>query len=107
MQNSKAKIRMKKMLLAGGCFKDEVYNCEVLKYDTQEERIYLVLKDSDIEEISLDGIYQCIIYQGEHGLECEGRILERFRNHKGNILHFQVEKGFYKININCVDKKET
>lgn len=106
MQNTRAKIRMKKTILEGAEYDAVVYPCKVLKYDRDNDRIYLVLEEGGIENISLDGIYKCTLYAEKEGMECEGKVLERYCNQEGNILCFQVEKGFYKININYVDKEE-
>ena len=106
MGYSKAKLKMKKVILDGGVYDDTVYACEMLKYDAENDCIYLVLKEDAIENISLDSIYECTIYQGKEGLKCEGKVCERYCNQEGEILCFQVQKGFYKININCVDKEE-
>ena len=75
MEISKARIKMKKSLLANG---------------TLDEKFY-----------------HCIIYRGSVGIKCEGRIVERYVNQDEKIVRFQVEKGFYKINIKYVDKEET
>lgn len=106
MEQSKASLKMKKMILAGGEFDENTYECDVLKYDNKEECIYLVLLEDEIDKISLDGIYRCIICRDGMGMECEGHIAERYTNHEGNVLKFQVTKGFYKINIKSVDKEE-
>lgn len=95
MEQSKAELTMKKMILEGNELDETIYKCELLKYDTKEECIYLVLSEANITDLSLDGIYRCIIYRENLGMECEGRIIERYINHDGNILKFQIEKGFY------------
>ncbi len=106
MNNAAAELKMKKTILEGAERDEATYNCEVIRYDEENDCIYLNLKGANIEAISLDGIYYCKIYKENEGVECEGRVLERYCSQDGNILHFQVEKGFYKININCVDKEE-
>lgn len=106
MEQTKASLHMKTMILAGGELDESTYKCEILKYDNQEECIYLVLSEAEIDKISLDGIYQCVVYRDGCGIECEGRVTDRYTNHEGNVLRFQVMKGFYKINIKSVDKEE-
>ncbi len=106
MENAKAELKMRQTILEGSECDESVYYCEVMRYDTEKDCIYLNLRDAGIDQISLDGIYNCMICKGKEGVECEGRVLERYCNQEGNILLFQVEKGFYKININCVDKEE-
>lgn len=106
MENAKAILKMKKIILEGAQCDEEIHSCSVLKYDHERDCIYLILGGNAIDQISLDGIYDCMISKGEEKVACEGKIVERYCNQNGNILVFQVEKGFYKININCVDKEE-
>lgn len=107
MEISKAKIKMKKSLLINGATDEKTYYCDIMKYDKEEESIYLILKDKNIMDISLDSIYECVIYRGSVGLKCEGRVEERYVNQDEQIVRLRVEKGFYKINIKYVDKAET
>lgn len=106
MEISKAKIKMIKSLLTDGLVGEKTYNCDVMRYDKEEESIYLSLRDENLADISLDGIYECIIYRGSVGIKCEGRITERYVNQDEKIIRFRVEKGFYKINIKYVDKDD-
>lgn len=106
MENAKANLKMKNTILEGAQFDEMIHSCSVLKYDNGKDCIYLILNGDKIEQISLDGIYECTISKREETIACEGKIVERYCNQKGNILVFQVEKGFYKININSVDKEE-
>lgn len=107
MEISKAKIKMKKSLLTNGIIDEKTYYCDVIRYDKEEESIYLILRDKNLMNISLDGIYECVIYRGNVGIKCEGCIVERYVNQDEKIIRFRVEKGFYKINIKYVDKEET
>ena len=106
MENAKAILKMKKIILEGAQCDEEIHSCSVLKYDYDRDCMYLILEGNEIDQISLDGIYECTICKGEETVASEGKIVERYCNQNGNILVFQVEKGFYKININCVDKEE-
>ena len=106
MEISKAKLKMKKSLLAEDLMDDKTYHCDVMRYDKEEESIYLILRDEKLVDISLDGIYECVIYRGSVGIKCEGRIVERYVNQDERIMRFRVEKGFYKINIKYVDKED-
>lgn len=106
MEQSKARLKMKKTLLIDGELDENVYECEVLKYDNREECIYLVLVKDEITALSLDGSYRCSLIKEGAAVECEGYITDRYTNHDGNILKFQITKGFYKINIKSVDKEE-
>lgn len=107
MEVSKAKIKMKKSLLMSGAVDEKTYYCDIMKYDKEQESIYLILKDQSLIDISLDSIYECVIYRGNVGLKCEGRIEERYVNQDEQVVRLGIEKGFYKINIKYVDKAET
>lgn len=100
-----AEIEMKKILCAGGSVDKNVYECSFLKYNMQEECIYLVLQSGTLEQLSLDAIYQCEIRTEKERIDCTGRIKERYSNETGKIIKFQVENGFYKINLKSVDKQ--
>ncbi|WP_461815784.1 hypothetical protein [Faecalimonas sp.] len=107
MEISKAKIKMKKSLLLNSVVDEKTYYCDIMKYDKEEESIYLILKEENLMNISLDSIYECVIYRGNVGLKCEGRIEERYVSQDKQIVCLRLEKGFYKINIKYVDKAET
>ena len=100
----KAKLIMKKALNENIKMDEKVYLCRVLKYETKQECIYLVLENDSLPAISLDAIYECQIQEMKSALVCTGRIRERFYNEFGKILQFEIENGFYKINVKSVDK---
>lgn len=104
-QGCYAKLEMERPLLLQEEKNTAVLNCEVLKYDEWEECIYLIVQQ-DLEELSLDAIYACRVCLKQEQLVCRGRIQERYKNEHGNIAVLQIENGFYKINIKCVDKQE-
>ena len=95
---------MKKVLNANGVVDEKSYDCTVFGYDAKQECIYLVLESDKLPTISLDAIYECRIDEGESLALCTGRVKERYENLWGKTLRFQIENGFYKINLKSVDK---
>lgn len=91
-----ADLKMKKCLLPKGELDEKEYHFEIIKYVPEEERIYLILRNGELTEISLDSIYLCNIVAKGQILLCDGIIKERYKNTKGNICVLQVENGFYK-----------
>ena len=76
----------------------------VLRYDEKEASIYFILENEELTNVSLDIIYGCEIYSKEEKMSCTGRVKERYYSEQGKILKFEIENGFYKINLNSVDK---
>ncbi|MBQ8559257.1 MAG: hypothetical protein IJ439_04660 [Tyzzerella sp.] len=99
-----AKLLMKKTLRKGSNLDEKPYLCKVFRYDVKQESIYLVLKNDEVTALSLDAIYECSIRESERDTFCTGRIKERYHNESGKILKFEIENGFYKINLKSVDK---
>lgn len=93
-------IRMTRMILEEGFLDDTVCQCEVVRYDEELERIYLLLHSADLPAISLDGTYECKITDNGEIMTCTGRIIERFMDKHGKEMVFQIENGFYKNNLN-------
>ena len=93
-------IQMESMILDEGFFDETVYQCEIITYNPEEERIYLLSRKTELPVFSLDGIYKCTI-SGEEGLEqCKGVITERYWNKLGRVMVFQIKNGFYKKVLN-------
>lgn len=99
-----AQLRVKKVLSGKEEFDSKTYSCKILWYDAKQECIYLVLERDFLTELSLDCIYECEVADPEEHLVCIGRIRERYNNEFGKILKFEIQNGFYKINLKCVDK---
>ena len=101
----KAELCMKKTILMEGIKDTKKIGCSVLKYDSKEECIYLVLENDALQNISLDGVYECKLSTQNELTSCVGTVKERFYNEYGKILKFQIKNGFYKINVKSVDKQ--
>ena len=105
-KGDRASLYMKKHLLAGGKTDKTIYRGSVLKYDEQNELLYLVLDSGKLTQISLDAIYECEIENESKQIKCSGRVKERYFGGV-KILKLHVENGFYKINIKYVDKQKS
>ena len=93
-------IRMIRMILEEGLLDDTPCQCEIVRYDEEQERIYLLLLSADLPAISLDGTYECKIIDKREVITCTGRIIERYLDKNGKEMVFQIENGFYKNNLN-------
>lgn len=101
---SDARIMMKRPLSPRVTLDKTMYSCTVLRYDSKAECIYMNLRGDELTKITLDAIYECCVNQAGEGIGCSGRIKERYHNKYGKIIKFEIENGFYKINIKSVDK---
>ena len=100
-----AELKIKKVLLSGIVPDDFVHFCKVLNFNEKEESLYLLLEQSELEELSLDHIYECKIKSKDAIIKCTGRIKERYVGFEGKKIRLQVENGFCKISIKSVDKQ--
>lgn len=98
-------LRMRKLLCAGVKTDEKVYLCELLRYDKKHEALYLTVTSEELTSISLDAVYDCEMKSGEEILQCTGRVKERYCQKDGKTIKFEIENGFYKINIKTVDKQ--
>lgn len=95
-----AEIKMLRNILEDGEFDDRSYICEITGFDEEKEKIYLLLREGELKNLSLDGVYECAIHDKEETSYCEGMIGERFVDTKGKNLTFFLENGFYKNSLN-------
>lgn len=102
----KVELEMKKVLSKKGIWNPKLIQCELLMYNQWEERFYLLLKNEELTDVSLDAIYECSIAHGDGHILSMGRIKERYLDEHGKMLVFQIENGFYKNTIKSVDKRE-
>ena len=94
-----AVLHMKKTLRVGEVMDQGVYSAAVLQYDGKKECIYFRLETGKLTDLSLDAIYECRIRTEKEELRCTGRIRERYRGTFGKTFLFEIENGFYKINL--------
>lgn len=99
-EGSPADIQMERIILDEGFYDETVYQCEVITYNPEEERIYLLSKHTELPVFSLDGIYGCTIAEQGGIVQCKGIIVERYWNKLGRVMVFKVKNGFYKKVLN-------
>ena len=90
-------LKMEKVVSTDGIFDEVVHQCKVLRYDLEEDEIFLELKEKDLTSISLDAKYRCYISTRTELLSCTGVVKERFQSEDRNILKFRIENGFYNV----------
>lgn len=95
-----ADIQMIRTILEEGFQDNTVYHCEVIRYEQERERIYLVLEGDDLPSLSLDAVYECSIAADEEIVVCRGMVVQRYIDRRGSVVEFQIENGFYKNNLN-------
>ncbi|HBA62393.1 MAG TPA: hypothetical protein DCZ20_00890 [Lachnospiraceae bacterium] len=96
-KGDKVILQMQKSVAENGQIDDRKHSCSILRYDPAKECIYLLLEDTVLTEISLDGIYTCRIRSKEKEYRLNGRIRERYLSEAGKVLEFQVEDGSYVV----------
>lgn len=101
----RVEIKMKKALCTGAKIDEHTFVCELLRYDSRKESLYFEVGTSDLTMFSLDAIYECKLQSGTSILECTGRIKERYCQGNRKVIKFEIENGFYKINVKLVDKQ--
>ena len=48
-EGKKAELEMKRMILVGGILESKVFQCKILAYHAEEERVYLLLEEDSLE----------------------------------------------------------
>ena len=97
-----ALLQMTRTFLEDGEKDEIIHHCKVIRYDSEEENIYLIAGKSDITSFLLDGVYRCTISSEKKEIWCQGIIRERYCNKVGKVLVFRVQNGFYEKNINKI-----
>lgn len=95
-----AVLRMTRAILKDGIFDETAHSCKVIRYNSEEENIYLLAGKTDLPLFSLDGIYECTVTSKGMPVICTGTIRERYWSKTGKVIVFRVENGFYKNNLN-------
>ncbi|MGO5051196.1 hypothetical protein ACTQ6A_01575 [Lachnospiraceae bacterium LCP25S3_G4] len=99
-EGCKVELQMEQVVLLGEKMDDTVYTCDIVEYNQEEERIFLLLKNNALIDLSLDAKYKCYIFSEEQKLICLGMVKSRYQSAIGNMIEFQIENGFYKNSIN-------
>lgn len=100
-----AKLEIDKVLCADAVSDERRHICQVIKYDEEEECIFLCLQSSELTDILPDMIYGCEIQGEDERIRCTGRVIERYNGEFGKTLKFRINNGFYKINIKSLTNK--
>ena len=98
-------LKAKKTLRIGDSLNENKYAGKILWYQEKEESLYITLDDCEVEELSLDNIYECRIKSKDCYMDCTGRIKDRYIGEEGPTIRLWIENGFYKISIKSVDKQ--
>ncbi len=93
------RLQMIKMIRKDGTFDEVVHPCKVIRYNSEEEYIYLLSGKTELPAYSLDGVYECTIDTKDGRAVCSGTIRERYWSKMGKVIVFRVENGFYKNNL--------
>ena len=94
-EGCKVDLQMERIISADGIFDETTRYFKVKRYETDDDFMTLLAKDSDLTVLSLDAKYHCVIHNGAEKLHCSGMIRERYQNEDGNIVLFRIENGFY------------
>lgn len=86
---------MERMMLIDGNFDEGTYRCQIVRFDPEEDRMYLELKEKNLTSLSLDAKYRCTITTRTETIHCSGAVRERFRMHDRNMICYKVENGFF------------
>ena len=95
----RAVITMTHNLKAGSELDKKIYSCTVIEYKKETEQIHLLMSTGNMEDISLDAIYECRISTLTGEASCVGKIKERYENRAGMILCMHILNGFYETGI--------
>lgn len=98
------KLKLKSAMDGSYVSANRVHDCQVLSFDEEKDRFIFLLRKGELSDIRLSAIYECRIHCEDGGICCIGEVDRRYRGERGNIIEFYIRKGFYKININSVDK---
>ena len=98
-------LNMHKMLCVGKIKDAKTYLGVLQEYRATQEQMDIILQEGTLTELSLDAIYTCTIHSQSEQVCCTGRVRERYCNENGKMFVFDIDNGFYKININKVDNQ--
>ena len=98
-EGSPADLRMEKSFSSDDVFDDGIHKCQVYKYDAEEDHIFLVLKEGNLTDISLDAFYQCYIATRKGLINCKGTVKDRYQCQYGNFVVLKISDGFYRVNL--------
>ena len=96
-EDGAAVLQMKKVFLKDEKYNRKKYMTRIKNYDPQQEEMTLYTSRGDVDEFSLDAVYECIFEVKEGRFGCEGVIRKRFRSQEKDQVVFRTQNGFYKV----------
>ena len=97
-----ALLQMTRTFLEDGEKDEIIHHCKVIRYDPEEENIYLIAGKSDITSFCWMEYIDVRSIVKKKEIWCQGVIRERYCNKVGKVLVFRVQNGFYEKNINKI-----
>ena len=96
-EDGAAVLQMKKVFLKDEKYNRKKYMTRIKNYDPQQEEMTLYTSRGDVDEFSLDAVYECIFEVKEGRFGSEGVIRKRFRSQEKDQVVFRIQNGFYKV----------
>ena len=96
-EDGAAVLQMKRVFLKAEKYNRKKYMTRIRSFDKEAEEMTLYTSRGDVNEISLDAVYECICEVKDGRFGCEGAILKRFRDQEKDQIVFRIQNGFYKV----------
>ena len=96
-EDGAAVLQMKHAFLKTEKYNRKKYMTRIKTYDPVSEEMTLYTSRGDVDEFSLDAVYECIFEVKEGRFGCEGVIRKRFRSQEKDQVVFRIQNGFYKV----------
>ena len=97
-EDGAAVLQMKRVFLKAEKYNRKKYMTRIRSFDKEAEEMTLYTSRGDVNEISLDAVYECIFEVKEGRFGCEGVILKRFRDQEKIRSSFGSRTAFIKYN---------
>ena len=96
-EDGTAVLQMKQVFLKTEKYNRKKYMTRINTFDPLSEEMILYTSRGDVDEFSLDAVYECIFEVKEGRFGCEGVIIKRYRDHEKDQIVFRIQNGFYKV----------
>lgn len=96
-EDGTAVLQMKRVFLKTEKYNRKKYMTRIKVYEPEKEELTLYTSRGDVNEFSLDAVYECIFEVKEGRFGCEGVIRKRFRDNEKDQIVFRIQNGFYKV----------
>ena len=94
-EGNNVELKMERVISSDQIYDDTSHSCRVQRYESEDDYIYLRLREENLTQISLDAKYRCYLHTKTEVLYCTGVVKERYRSDNENILVFRIENGLY------------